>query len=145
MFPPESVPAIEAACVKVTLRFFRCLDLREHETAAGLFAPDGIWNRLGTALAGRAAILAALNERPAERSTAHLLSNVWAETLDPDHARVHYYLTLRESIAKPNEPATHRTGGVLYGTDHYVQLADGWRIQSKGTQPVLAAADTEKS
>ena len=90
-------------------------------------------------------VVAALDKRPADRSTAHLLSNVWAETVDPDHARVHYYLTLRESIAKPNEPAVFRTGGVLYGTDHYVQLAEGWRIQSKGTQPVLAAADTEKS
>lgn len=145
MFPSESVPTIEAACVKVTLRFFRCLDLREHEAAAKLFAPEGIWNRLGTELLGRAAILAALEKRPPERSTAHLLSNVWAEASDPDHVRVHFYLTLRERIAAENKPVVFNTGGVLYGTDHYVRLAEGWRIQSKGTQRVLAAADTEKS
>jgi hypothetical protein len=145
MFPAESVPTIEAACVKVSLRFFRCLDLREHAAAAALFAPEGVWNRLGTALIGRASILAALERRPPERSTAHLVSNVWAEALDPDRVRVHYYLTLRESIAKSGEPPAFRTGGVLYGIDQYVQLAEGWRIQNKGTQPVLAAAETEKS
>jgi hypothetical protein len=146
MFLADSVPAIEAACTKVTLAFFRCLDTREHDTAAAFFAPDGVWHRPGgAALTGHDAILAALNKRPAERSTAHLLSNVWAEAIDPDHARVHFYLTLRESIAAPNGPAVFRSGGVLYGTDNYVRLADGWRIQTKGTQPVLAAAETEKS
>ncbi len=145
MFLADSVPAIEAACVKITLGFFRCLDTREHEAAAALFAPGGVWRRGGTVLNGQEAILAALNKRPAERSTAHLLSNVWAEAIDPDHARVHFYLTLRESIATPNQPVVFRSGGVLYGTDNYVRLADGWRIQDKGTQPVLAAAETEKS
>ena len=50
-----------------------------------------------------------------------------------------------ERIAKPGEPAAFRTGGVLYGTDTFVRLAEGWRIQTKGAQPVLAAAETEKS
>ncbi len=131
--------------MKVTLAFFRCLDTRENEAAIALFAPDGVWHRGATALSGRAAILAALEKRPAERSTAHLLSNLWAEAVDPDHARVHFYLTLRESIAMPNQPVVFRSGGVLYGTDNYVRLAEGWRIQDKGTRPVLAAAETEKS
>ena len=146
MFSTEGVPAIEAACVKLTLRFFRCLDTREHETAAAMFAPDGVWNRPGgAALRGNAEVLAALEKRPADRSTAHLLSNVWAEATDPDHVRVHFYLTLRERIAAENKPVVFNTGGVLYGTDHYIRLAEGWRIESKGTQRVLAAADTEKS
>lgn len=131
--------------MKVTLAFFRCLDTREHAAASALFAPNGVWHRGGTSLTGRAAILAALEKRPAERSTAHLLSNLWAETIDPDHARVHFYLTLRERIAAPDGPVVFRSGGVLYGTDNYVRLADGWRIQDKGTQPVLAAAETETS
>jgi limonene-1,2-epoxide hydrolase len=145
MFSAESVPSIEADCIKVTLRFFRCLDTRAHEAAADMFAPDGVWNRPGgAALTGKSEILAALEMRPSDRSTAHLLSNVWAEAVDPDHARVHFYLTLRERIATHNEPVVFKTGGVLYGTDHYVRLAQGWRIQTKGTQRVLAAAETEK-
>ena len=87
--------------------------------------------------------MAALQARPAGRATAHLLSNLWAETIDPDHARVHFYLTLRERIAKPNEPAVFYTGGVLYGIDAFVRLAEGWRIQTKGTQPVLAASERQ--
>jgi limonene-1,2-epoxide hydrolase len=145
MFSAESVPTIEADCVKVTIRFFRCLDTRDHAAAAAMFAPDGVWNRPGgAALNGRAAILAALDKRPAERATAHLLSNIWGEAVDPDHVRVHFYVTLRERIAAQNEPVAFNTGGVLYGTDDYIRLAEGWRIQSKGTQRVLAAADTEK-
>jgi SnoaL-like domain len=145
MFLGDGVPAIEAACAKVTIRFFRALDAREHEAAAGFFAPDGVWHRAGTVLTGRPAIIEALAKRSPDRATAHLLSNVWAEAIDPDHARVHFYLTLRERVAAPNEPVIFRAGGVLYGTDTYVRLAEGWRIQTKSTQPVLPAAETEKS
>jgi hypothetical protein len=145
MFSTESGAAIEAECIKITLRFFRCLDTREHATAAQLFAPDGVWNRPGTVLSGRAAILESLHKRPPERTTAHLLSNVWSEALDADHARVHFYLTLRERLAAPGEPATVRSGsGVLYGVDTFVRSAEGWRIQTKATQPVLAAAEAEQ-
>lgn len=140
MFPPDSVPAIEAACIKVTIRLFRCLDTRDHEAAAELFSPEAVWHRArGAALTGRAQIRADLDARPANRATAHLLSNVWAEALDPDRARVHFYLTLRERVAEDGKPPVFRTGGVLYGVDEYVRLAEGWRIQSKRTQPVLPA------
>jgi hypothetical protein len=146
VFPPESVPAIEAACIKVTIRVFRCLDTRDHRGATDMFAPDGTWKRArGNDLTGHAAILADLDSRPANRATAHLLSNMWAEAIDPDHARVHFYLTLRERVERPGEPAAHRAGGVLYGIDEYVRLPAGWRIQKKSTQQVLPSAETEKA
>ena len=146
MFTSDGNPAIEAACTKMTLRFYRYLDTREHDAVAASFAPEGVWHRQGVALKGPAEVLAAMHKRSPQRSTAHVLSNVWAEALDPDHARVHYYLSMREAIAKSGGPTRHlRTGGVLYGTDTYVRLADGWRIQNKSSQQVLAAAETEKA
>ena len=145
MFSSDGNPAIEATCTKMTLRFYRSLDTREHATVAAMFAPDGTWHRQGVLLNGPADVLAALEKRSPDRSTAHMLTNVWAEALDPDRARVHYYLSLREKIAKPGDPVLIRAGGVLYGTDDFVRLADGWHIQSKSSQPVIPAAETEKS
>jgi hypothetical protein len=145
MFPSDGNPAIEATCTKMTLRFYLSLDTREHAAAAAMFAPDGTWHRQGVLLTGPADVLAALEKRSPDRSTAHVLTNVWAEALDPDHARVHYYVSVREKIAKPGEPVLIRAGGVQFSTDHYVRLADAWRIQSKRSQPVIPAAETEKS
>jgi hypothetical protein len=145
MFPSDGNPAIEATCTKMTLRFYLSLDTREHASAAAMFAPDGTWHRQGVLLTGPADVLAALEKRSPDRSTAHVLTNVWAEALDPDRARVHYYVSVREKIAKPGEPVLIRAGGVQFSTDHYVRLADAWRIQSKRSQPVIPAAETEKS
>jgi hypothetical protein len=145
MFTTDGNSVIEAACIKMTLRFYRSLDTRDHEGVAATFAPDGTWHRQGVLLKGPADVLAALNKRSPDRSTAHIITNVWAETLDPDHARVHFYLSLRERIAKAGEPELIRTGGVSYGTDDFVRLADGWHLASKNSKPVIPAAETEKS
>jgi hypothetical protein len=127
----------------MTLRFYRSLDTRDHEAVAAMFAPDGTWHRQGVLLDGPADVLAALNKRSPDRSTAHIITNAWGETLDPDHVRVHFYLSLRERIAKAGEPVLLRTGGVGYCNDNFVRLAEGWRVQSKSSKPVIPAAEAE--
>jgi hypothetical protein len=126
------------ACIAISLAFFRYLDTREHAAAAALFADDAEWRRPGGTLRGGAAILASLAERPADRSTAHLVSNIWAEEPVAGRVWVHFYLTLRERITAAGEPPVVRVNpGVLSGTDTYIQTAAGWRILTKETQPVL--------
>lgn len=133
----ERIRAIEAACTAVTLRFFRALDRREHDAAAAVMAPDGLWERQGTPLKGRSAILAALEQRPASRATCHVVTNIAVEVLGDDHARVHFYLVAYDGTVSGTETPVARLAGIRAGTDEMVRLPEGWRIQEKRSQAVL--------
>jgi hypothetical protein len=128
---------IEAACVAVTLRFFRGLDAREPEMSAGAMAPDGVWDRQGTLLEGRAAIVEALKQRPANRVTAHIITNITTEIVGPERAFVRFYLTTYEGMATGSEAPAARLVGARYGTDEMVRLPEGWRIKDKRSQQML--------
>ena len=63
-------------CARTIARFFRALDTGDHEQLVLQMCPAGVWFRKGERLAGRAAILAALRSRPADRLTRHLATNI---------------------------------------------------------------------
>jgi uncharacterized protein (TIGR02246 family) len=129
---------IRQACTDVTNRFFRCLDRRQYEELADLFTPDGAWVRQGTELRGRAAIVAALAERPAALATRHLVSNVWVDVVTPETAHAHYDVSVyTQSGASPPRHAQ-----ILSGIDRLVRVGDAWRIDRKEAQPALVFAAT---
>jgi len=128
---------IEAACTAVTLRFFRGLDLRDHELSAAMMAPDGIWERQGKLIEGRAAILEALSQRPESRATCHVITNILVEVVDADRARVLFYLTTYEGAVAGSETPVARLFGMRAGTDEMVRLPEGWRIKEKRSRAML--------
>jgi SnoaL-like domain len=136
----ETMRDIEAACIAVTLDFFRALDAREHEAAAALIVPGGVWERQGKLLEGRPAILAGLEQRPSSRATCHIITNLSVDIVGPGHAFVHFYLTAYEGAQVGSETPTARLVGIRYGTDEMVRLPDGWRIKEKRSQAVMRGA-----
>ena len=102
----EAERAIEWDCAQVLTRFFNYFDQWRYEDMADLFAEDGVWRRQGRALAGRAAILAALAERSTTQRVRHVVTNLQIDVVDPDTAASLLYVTAyrHDSGAKQTEP-----------------------------------------
>jgi hypothetical protein len=73
-FLPSSVVAAQLPAV-----FFGALDERRYEEVAALMAENGIWHRQGKALTGPSGVLEAVEARPADFATAHIITNVIVE------------------------------------------------------------------
>jgi uncharacterized protein (TIGR02246 family) len=127
---------IRQACTDVASRFFRCLDRRQYDELADLFAPDGTWFRQGAELRGRDAIVAALAQRPAALVTRHLLSNVWVDIITQDAVHVHYDV----SVYTQSGTSPPRHAQILSGIDRLIRVRDAWRIERKEAQPALVFA-----
>jgi hypothetical protein len=144
MLSNEETTAIEHACARVMLKSISTFDARDFQGFADLFAPDGIFvraNQPNEPLTGRAAILAALNTRPADRLTRHLCTNVEVDVLDANRAVGRCYLYLfSASTAAPEQvggrPAdkTQRVGEYR---DEYVRTAEGWKIARRDGKVVM--------
>ncbi|AHC47376.1 nuclear transport factor 2 family protein [Achromobacter xylosoxidans] len=87
----------KATCEAVVLAFFHALDTRRHEAAAALIAPDGTWLRQGQLLTGPREVLAALEARPPQRTTCHVITNLRLLEYDGSRAMMGYFLTAYDS------------------------------------------------
>ncbi len=128
-------------CADVTMRFFLALDTRDPQAGAECFTGDGQWDRQGNVLAGRAAIRAALEQRPADRATAHVISNLLVDFVDDDHAQVRFHLTAFEgSVPSDGQPPAPRLAGIRQATDSLTRTRDGWRIADKRSRALFRGA-----
>ena len=128
------------AFASVVYRFFASLDCRDHHRAAELVAAEGSWHRQGTVLVGRAAVLAALEQRDPKRQTAHLITNLWIEHASADRARVRFYLTAFETVtAADGTVGSPQMLGVRDCTDDLVLESGQWRIGCKSSRRFLPA------
>lgn len=121
-----------AGGLECVLRFFYALDVRDHEGAAAMMAPDGIWHRQGVALKGRAAVLDALAKRPANRRTCHIITNFRVLASGAQHAEVAFYLTAYEGqLAAEAGNEGLRLLAIRDCRDSLTLTPDGWRIAEK--------------
>ncbi|MBV9235381.1 MAG: nuclear transport factor 2 family protein [Xanthobacteraceae bacterium] len=123
--------AIEWDCAQVLTRFFNDFDQWRYADMADLFAPDGVWHRQGQALAGRAAILAALAERSTTQRVPHVVTNVQIEVIDADTAASLLYVTAyrHDSGAKQADPPRIRAPYLLLVVPGRLRrTSDGWKI-----------------
>ncbi|HSV83639.1 MAG TPA: nuclear transport factor 2 family protein [Ramlibacter sp.] len=131
----------ERDCEALTLRFFEGLD--EHNAAACLacFHEEGVWERQGEPLRGHAGILQALQKRPADRRTAHAVSNVRVERTSPTTATVNFLLVAYEGHAPAGapEPAA-RVAGIRRCRDEMHLTGAGWKIVRKASNGLFNAA-----
>ncbi|MBV7486704.1 nuclear transport factor 2 family protein [Bordetella sp. BOR01] len=129
--PGESAYSGGLACV---LKFFYALDVRDHEAAAAMMAPDGIWHRQGVALKGQAAILEALARRPANRRTCHIITNFRILQAGLKHAEAAFYLTAYEGTLAAeagNGSEGLRLLAIRDCRDSLTLTPGGWRIAEK--------------
>jgi hypothetical protein len=134
---------IIAECTRLSSAFAYHLDHRNYRELAELFAADGVWVRHGVRLEGRAAIIAALEERPASQFTRHLtLGHHFTHVDSARAASVAYNLSIY-SMEAAVLPATYvpEQAMLLDFIDTYTKTPEGWRFALRDTPPVLISAD----
>jgi len=127
----EAERAIEWDCAQVLTRFFNYFDQWRYQDMADLFAADGVWHRQGQALAGRAAILAALAERSTTQRVRHVVTNLQIDVLAADTAASLLYVTAyrHDSGAKQVDAPRIRAPYLLLVVPGRLRKAEaGWRI-----------------
>lgn len=120
---------IERACETLSIAYARAVDFRDYDRFVLLFAEDGVLD-VGQPLNGRTAIAEAINQRPDELRSRHVLTNHYVDVIDSDNARGIVYLTLfrhvgDESLQAGPAPLSG-VAAVGHYEDRYVRGADGW-------------------
>jgi hypothetical protein len=103
---------------------YALLDSRDYASLTELFAADGVWDRGGRRRRGRAEIAAALAERPEDKRTMHVITNV-VITIGGKMARGTAYLMVTRGPA-----ATAQVEHWIIA-DRYVLTPEGWRIAER--------------
>jgi hypothetical protein len=139
---------IEWDCQQVLTRFINCLDARDYEQLAALFAPDGAWFRPGGPVRGPEAIHAALSAKPDPVGFAirHVITNVVVDPIDDDYAEAMTYLTVyRHEGALSGTGPVPLLGPYMVGisTNKLVRLGAEWRIAEKRTQRIFERAASQ--
>jgi hypothetical protein len=119
---------IEHACAKTVLQLFAAMDDNRYDDVAAAFTPDGVWHRAGKALRGRAAIIAAMNERPTDRLVRHIITNIVVDVSDGTHAEGRCYVTAYAGPLGDAPPAINAPWLVLTATHRFAPHDGAWKI-----------------
>jgi hypothetical protein len=121
--------AIDRACASVIYRSYRALDKKEYGKLAQCFHEDAVWFRQGAKLVGHAQILEALHQRPAQRISAHFVSNLEVKGVSADKAEASYLMIayLRDDQGL-NPGAAILPSSVSRYRDHFECKDDRWSI-----------------
>jgi ketosteroid isomerase-like protein len=131
------------ACQQTVHRFYGALDAGDFQGLAALMRDDGVWHRQGKELKGPAAVMAALQQRPAYRTTAHMVQNLVIDVVDERNAKA-TFMTLVYRV----DPAGGPQGPVPIDRPHAISVhqerlgrdADGtWRYIEKLSQQKFTA------
>jgi uncharacterized protein (TIGR02246 family) len=134
---------IVQACQEVVLRAAACVDAGDATALAALFTEDAVLVRPGAEpLVGRTAIHATYAQRPAERITRHLVSNMLVDIESPKQARVRSCVLLwtgsKSDAEGPNGRVAHARQLVGEFDDQLQQDAQGaWLIRHRDARFVL--------
>ena len=132
------------ACGQAIARFYARLDGLEPGSVGALFEADGVWHRQGAVLQGPEAVDAALRQRPAGRTSLHLVSNLQWEAEGPALLRARYLLPVFRHDAAPGpagkaDPGPAPMAGSLLGITHTFDTwaldgAGEWRLREKDSR-----------
>jgi hypothetical protein len=116
------------------------MDLGRYDESAALFAEDGTWVRGGNPTVGRAAIRAALDKRPADQISRHVVSNVTITVTDDDTAEgAAYFMPLRGAKKDGGAaamPAFDQLGDLSF---RFRRVGNRWLIALLKPSPVFKA------
>ena len=132
-------PADEAACEKLCVAFANHIDARRYEAWLALFTEDGVLDRMGTRVVGRAGLAAFLESRPAGIETRHLCTNILIEQASDDEATGFCCaLFFQGTPGEAGQPATiNGSPSVVEYHDRYRRTPDGWRIRERRIRMAL--------
>lgn len=129
----------EAACARLCVDFANHIDARRYAAWLELFTEDGVLDRMGTRVTGRAELARFLEARSATVETRHLCTNVRVEIASGDEATGFCCaLFFQGTPGEPGQPAT-LTGApsVVEYHDRYRRTPQGWRIQERRIRMAL--------
>nr|WP_314257339.1 nuclear transport factor 2 family protein [uncultured Devosia sp.] len=118
----------EMACQRLVVASYSLMDQGRYEESAALFSADAVWVRGGRPVAGRDAILAALQQRPAGDLSRHLITNVLVEVAGNEATATACFVPLRGSKREDGSVATPSITNVGDLAYQFRKEADGWRI-----------------
>jgi ketosteroid isomerase-like protein len=120
---------IEETCTRLALDYARRVDFRDYRAFADLFAEDGVLELAGNRMDGRETIYKGIAQRPENRHSAHVCTNITVDVVDSNNAKGTTYLTLFRKDDDGKAPYTTSGPDVIgFYRDDYVKTADGWRI-----------------
>jgi uncharacterized protein (TIGR02246 family) len=134
---------IEQACTALSHAFAYHLDRKEYEALANLFAPDGVFVRMGARLEGRKQINAVMSERPPEQFTRHISTNFHFTRVDADTAEAVVYNISYFGFPESALPLDYLSEQVMLldFIDIYTRTDEGWRFLERKAQPLLIPKD----
>jgi hypothetical protein len=115
-----------AACEALAHAYSNLADAWEAEALAGLFTPDGAFDRLGTRIEGREAIARFIANRPRDVWQTHAGSH-FTFTLDADGRGANGTLDLELRRGKVGDDTVRETVRARYH-DRFVLTDEGWRF-----------------
>jgi len=131
---PRVRAAIERICADLTIEYARSIDFRDYDNVAKLFTENATLT-IGQRLEGRAAIAAAMMQRPGELRSRHVITNIFVDVVDDKHARGICYLTLYrhvgpESLERGPVPL-RGPAAIGHYEDAFVKTPAGWKFERR--------------
>ena len=132
------------ACEALSIAYARAVDFRDYDAFTDLFAEDGVLDT-GRPLVGNLAIVKAMQKRPDELRSRHVLTNIFIDVIDADHARGISYLSLYRLIGQESLEAgpVPFTGPAAIGhyEDRFKRTDQGWRFEHRKLMLAFKNAD----
>lgn len=145
---PLAEVALEHACARVILDLARFTDSGHYADALALFCDDATMDRDGEIFSGIAALRQAYAQRPANRITRHVVSNIVVQLDGPAQACATSYVTVyRHFVDRDHaEPPYQMPGADVLGQyqDRLVRSPAGWRLAARTTRTVFQFRDSQK-
>lgn len=130
----ETRDSIIRACERLCIDYAKHVDFRDYEKFAALFADDGELVLTPPGAKGPKAIRETIAQRPANRMSAHVCTNIAIDVIDENRANGTTYLTLYRYDAKEGEKPPARIPGpdaVGYYIDKFKKTEAGWRFAKR--------------
>ncbi|MBS0426350.1 MAG: nuclear transport factor 2 family protein [Proteobacteria bacterium] len=138
--------AIEWDCAQVLLRFYDAFDAWDYPCMVALCTDDVVWHRAGKVLAGRPAIVAELELRPANQTIRHVVTNLLVDVRGVSKADARFYLTAYryQGAGQPSVPAPMQLPALLLiVTARLVSKHGIWRIAEQVMRREFVRANDE--
>jgi hypothetical protein len=128
---------IEHECKNLSVAYARYIDFKEYEQFVELFALDGELKLAGGPIIGHENLKKAMARRSDTLRSRHVLTNIYINVMDEDHAEGISYLTLYRHEGgdheSDDEGPREITGPAAIGhySDKFIRTDEGWRFASR--------------